>query len=121
MLNVTRSTWGRYALAVIAVAVALLITFALLPFSHNIPFAFFFGAVVAATLYGGWRSGLLAIVLSVLASGTFILVPFYSLNVGLVGWLQLSVFVGVSLVIVFLTERGSQAEGNLHVSERRFR
>ncbi len=121
MLNVTGSTWGRYALAVIAVAVALLITSALLPFSHNIPFAFFFGAVVVSTLYGGWRTGLLAIILSVLASGTFILVPYYSLNVGLIGWLQLSVFVGVSLVLVFVTQRGSQAEGNLRVSERRFR
>ncbi len=108
-------------LAVVAVAVALLVTFALLPFSQSIPFAFFFAAVVAATLYGGFRSGLLAIALSIFASGTFILSPLYSLNIGLSGWLQLSVFTGVSLVIAFLTERGSQAEEHLRVSERRFR
>jgi len=121
MLNLTRSTWGRYALAVVAVAVALLITFALLPFSRNIPFAFFFAAVVVATLYGGLRPGLLAIVLSVLASGTFILSPAYSLNLRLEGWLQLSVFLGVSFTIAFLTERGRQAESDLLLSERRFR
>jgi PAS domain S-box-containing protein len=121
MSNLTRSTWGRYALAVVAVAVALAVTFALLPFSRNIPFAFFFVAVVATTLYGGLRSGLVAIALSVLASGFFILPPRYSLGVGVEGWLQLSVFVGVSLAIAFLTERGSEAEGHLRVSERRFR
>jgi PAS domain S-box-containing protein len=121
MLILTRSTWGRDVLAVVAVAVALLVTFALLPFSRSIPFAFFFIAVVAATLYGGLRSGIVAILLSVLASGFFILPPTYSLNVGLAGFLQLSVFIAVSLAIAFLTERGSQAEGHLRVSERRFR
>jgi PAS domain S-box-containing protein len=121
LLNVIRSTWGRYALAVLAVAVALVVTFALLPFSQSIPFAFFFAAVVAATLYGGFRSGLLAITLSAFACGAFILHPVYSLNVGSAGMLQLLVFVGVSLMIAFLTERGSQAEGHLRVSELRFR
>ncbi|HZH32905.1 MAG TPA: PAS domain S-box protein [Pyrinomonadaceae bacterium] len=121
MLNVTRSTWGDYLLAVLAVSGALLITFALLPFSLSIPFAFFFVAVLIATLYGGFRSGLLAIVLSVIASGTFILPPTYSLKLGLAGLMQLSVFVGISLVIAFLTERGRAAEGDLRVSERRFR
>ena len=107
MLNLTRSTWGRYAIAVAAVSGALLITFALLPFSQSIPFAFFFASVVVATLYGGLRPGLLAIILSVLACGFFILPPTYSLNVGAAGILQLLVFVGVSLVITMLTERGS--------------
>ncbi|HZH91012.1 MAG TPA: PAS domain-containing protein [Pyrinomonadaceae bacterium] len=121
MLNTTRSAWGGYVLAVAAVAVALLVAFALLPFSRSIPFAFFFVPVVVATLYGGLRPGILAIALSVLASGTFILPPTYSLNIRLEGWLQLSVFIGVSLAIAFLTERGTQAEGNLRVSEQRFR
>jgi PAS domain S-box-containing protein len=121
MLNATRSNWGGYALAAAVVAAALLVTFAFLPFSRSIPFAFFFVAVVVATLYGGLRSGLFAIVLSVLACGTFILPPQYSLNVGLAGWLQLAVFVGVSLIMAFLTERGSEAKGHLRTSERRFR
>ncbi|HYO99089.1 MAG TPA: PAS domain S-box protein, partial [Pyrinomonadaceae bacterium] len=121
MLNVTRSAWSRYAVAVLAVAVALFITFALLPFSLSIPFAFFFVSVVVATFYGGLRAGIIAIALSALACAFFILPPTYSLKIGFGGLLQLTVFVAVSLVIAFLTERGSQAEGHLRVSERRFR
>jgi len=121
MLNVIRSIWPRYLVAVMAVVGALLITLALMPFSQRIPFAFFFIAVVVGTLSGGLRAGLLAIALSALASGFFILAPAYSFPTELAGFLQLGVFVGVALLITILMERRSQAENESQESERRFR
>ncbi|HEV8184563.1 MAG TPA: PAS domain S-box protein, partial [Chthoniobacterales bacterium] len=121
MFNVTRSASSRYALAVAAVAVALLITLAFEPYNQHIPFAVFYGAVVVSALYGGLRSGLLAVVLSALASSFFLLPPAYSLRIGFDGLLQVGVFMTVALLITFLMERGQRAEGHLRGSERRFR
>ena len=121
MLNVTRSASSRYALAVVAVAVALGITLAFEPYNQHIFFAAFYGAVVVSALYGGLRSGLLAVVLSALASSFFLLPPAYSLRIGFDGLLQVGVFMTVALLITFLMERGQRAEGHLRGSERRFR
>ena len=121
MLNVTRSAWSRYMVAVLAVAVALLITLALAPLNQPVRVAFFYVAVVLSAFYGGLRVGVFAIILSALVAGYFIFPPAYSLNVGLNGFLQLSIFMGVALTITLLTEKGKRAEGRLMVSERRFR
>ncbi|MDQ1590433.1 MAG: hypothetical protein QOG71_1060 [Pyrinomonadaceae bacterium] len=121
MLNLTRSSWGRYLIAVLTVAASLLSTFALWPFNQPVRLAFFYAAVVVSTIYGGLRSGLLAIALAVVASAYFFFAPANSFNLGTTAFLQLGVFIVVTLLIAFVIERGNRAESQLTVSERRFR
>ncbi|HEX8633634.1 MAG TPA: PAS domain-containing protein, partial [Pyrinomonadaceae bacterium] len=121
MLNLTRSSWGRYLIAVLTVAASVLSTFALWPFNQPVRLAFFYAAVVISAIYGGRRAGLLAIALAVCASGYFFFAPSYSFNIGATAYIQLSVFVAVTLLIVFVIDRGKRAESQLTVSERRFR
>jgi len=121
MLNLSRSIWGRYLIAVLTVAASLLSTFALWPFNQPVRLAFFYAAVVVSTIYGGLRAGLLAIALAVVASGYFFFSPTNSFSVGATALLQLAVFVAVTLVIAFVIDRGKRAESKLTVSERRFR
>jgi PAS domain S-box-containing protein len=121
MLNLTRSSWGRYLIAVLTVAASLLSTFALWPFNQPVRLAFFYAAVVVSTIYGGLRAGLLAIALAVVASAYFFFAPTNSFNLGTTAFLQLGVFIVVTLLIAFVIERGNRAESNLTVSERRFR
>ncbi|MDQ1612305.1 MAG: hypothetical protein QOG00_2236, partial [Pyrinomonadaceae bacterium] len=121
MLNLTRSSWGRYLIAVLTVAASLLSTFALWPFNQPVRLAFFYAAVVISTIYGGLRSGLLAIALAVVASAYFFFAPANSFNLGTTAFLQLGVFMVVTLLIAFVIERGNRAESQLTVSERRFR
>ncbi|HLL71820.1 MAG TPA: PAS domain S-box protein [Pyrinomonadaceae bacterium] len=117
----SRSAWSHYAVAVLAVAAALLATFSLWPFNQPVRLAFFYPAVVITTLYGGRRAGFLAIALSALLSGYFFFSPARPFDLGVMGYIQLSVFILVTLLIVFMIERGKRAEGELEVSERRFR
>jgi PAS domain S-box-containing protein len=121
MLNVTRADWSRYMVAVLAVVLALLITLALAPFNQPVRVAFFYVAVMVSATYGGLRVGILAVILSALVAGFILFPPAYSFNIGVNGFLQLSIFVAVALTITFLTEKGKRAESHLQVSERRFR
>jgi PAS domain-containing protein len=121
MLNLTRSTWGRYLIAVLTVTASVLSTFTLWPFNQPIRLAFFYAAVVVSTIYGGLRAGFLAIALSVVASGYFFFAPFNSPVIRATAFIQLTVFVAVTLLIAFMIERGKRAESRLAVSERRFR
>ena len=121
MLNLTRSTWGRYLISVLTVTASVLSTFALWPFNQPIRLAFFYAAVVVSTIYGGLRAGFLAIALSVAASGYFFFAPFNSPVVRTTAFIQLGVFVAVTVLIAFMIERGKRAESRLAVSERRFR
>jgi PAS domain S-box-containing protein len=121
MLSLTRTTLGRYLIAVLSVGASVLSTFALWPFNQPVRLAFFYAAVVVSTLYGGLRSGLLAIALAVVASGYFFFTPAYSFNIGVTAYIQLGVFVAVTLLIALMIERGRRAESRLALSERRFR
>jgi PAS domain S-box-containing protein len=121
MLNVTRSVWSHYLLAVVVVGMALLATLALAPLNQPVRVAFFYVAVVVSAFYGGLRVGIFAIILSALVAGYFIFPPAYSLNIGLNGFLQLGIFMAVALTITLLAEKGKRAESHLQVSERRFR
>jgi PAS domain S-box-containing protein len=121
MLNLTRSLWGRYLIAVLTVAASVLSTFALWPFNQPVRLAFFYAAVVVSTIYGGLRAGLLAIALAVVASAYFFFAPSYSFDIGVTAFIQLGVFVAVTMLIAFMIDRGKRAESRLAVSERRFR
>ncbi|HEV2800138.1 MAG TPA: PAS domain S-box protein [Pyrinomonadaceae bacterium] len=117
----TRSSWGRYLIAVLTVGASTLSTFALWPFNQPVRLAFFYAAVVISTIYGGFRAGVLAIALAVVTSAYFFFAPAFSFNIGTTSFIQLGVFVAVTLLIVFMIERGKRAESQLAVSERRFR
>jgi PAS domain S-box-containing protein len=121
MLNVTRSVWSRYLLAVVAVGVAFLVTLAFAPLNQPVRVAFFYVAVVVSALYGGLRVGIFAIILSALVAGFFLFPPAYSYNLGFNGFLQLGIFMAVALTITLLAEKSKRAESHLKVSERRFR
>src|ERR687893_2773017 len=108
MLNVTRSDWSRYLLAVLSVGVALLVTLALAPLNQPVRVAFFYVAVVVSAYYGGLRVGIFAIIMSALVAAFFIFPPAYSFKIGINGFLQLSIFIAVALTITLLTEKGKR-------------
>src|SRR4028119_1299927 len=118
MLNVTRSAWSRYLVAVLTVIVALLITLALAPLNQPVRVAFFYLAVMVSAFYGSLRVGIFAILLSALVAAFFIFPPAYSFNIGINGLLQITIFAAVALTITLLTEKGKRAEGRLQTSGR---
>ncbi len=87
--------WLRYGVAVLAVLLALGLKLLLEPLiREESPFLIFFGAVMVSAWFGGLRSGLLATILSTLASDYFFLSPVYSLGIEEVGQrLRLALFV----------------------------
>jgi two-component system, cell cycle sensor histidine kinase and response regulator CckA len=103
MLKVPRSSLLRYVVVVSSVGLALVLTLQLDLLSRRIPFGLFFAAVIISTWYGGRHFGLLAILLSALASDYFILPPRYSFRLDSINLLEGVVFIGVSLIITSLT------------------
>jgi PAS domain S-box-containing protein len=116
MEQVRRSPVLGYVFAVLMVVVATVITWAFPLLGSRIPFALFYAAVMLSAWYGGKWPGLLATMLSALLSAYFFLPPTFSLDIGLEGILLLSVFLLVSLVIIFLTDKARRAERREHDS-----
>src|SRR3569832_114889 len=71
---------GRYALAVVSVAAALLITNTLEPYTEST--TLFYGAIVVSAWFGGMGPGLLAVVLSALSIDYFFVQPLHTLGLG---------------------------------------
>ncbi len=67
-----RNHLTRYPVAALSVIVALLLTLLLQPLLKSTVFSLFFAAVTFSAWYGGFASGLLATILSVLASDFFL-------------------------------------------------
>jgi diguanylate cyclase (GGDEF)-like protein len=99
----------RYPLAVLLSALALLLTILLWPLMENSIFFLFVGAVAISAVYGGLGPGLVATLLSALASAFFLPLG-YSLLISLEGALLLSVFVLVGLTVSWLTHRRWRGE-----------
>ena len=82
MLNVARSPLLLYGVAVLTAGLALLLQVVLIPWfgvePDASPFMMFFAAVMIAAYVGGLGPGLLATVLSALASDYFFLFPQYT-------------------------------------------
>lgn len=110
MPQVKRSYVPGYGFAVLAVALAVGLTWMVSPLSERLPFTLFYVAVMLSTLYGGRGPGLLATALSALLSAYLFLSPGYSLAIGLEGLLQLGIFLFVALLISSLTGRIKRAE-----------
>lgn len=128
-LKVTRSQWLHYSTAALSVVVALLLTQWLKPFIAPTISPLFFAAVMFSAWYGGLGSGLLATVLSVLASDYFLIPPFYALGrASGADLLQLLIFSLVALLISSLNaslraakQRAEINLAELQASEERYR
>jgi len=96
----------RYLLAVVIVLAATSIRLVFLPaMGTQAPFLIFYPAVILTVLYGGWRAGLLSIVLSALLADYFWLEPKYNLSLNTpADWLALIVFALSCLLIIWVTE-----------------
>ncbi|MBD1937425.1 PAS domain S-box protein [Microcoleus sp. FACHB-68] len=112
----------RYGVAVLAVALALLLTLLLKPLLQTTPTALFLGAVALSSWYGGFPSGLLATILSALCLDYFFLKSGYSIQaIALQDILLLSLFILVALMISSLNAARLKAEKRVRVSEENFR
>ncbi|MDZ8087592.1 MAG: PAS domain S-box protein [Nostoc sp. DedQUE12b] len=118
-----------YAVTLLAVGSALLLTLLLQPLLKPTIFLLFFAAVALSTWYGGMKAGLLATALSTLAVSYFFLEPVFSLlvtNVESIAWLGLSVFVTI-LISLLNSELGTVKQHlqtslqKLEASEARFK
>jgi PAS domain S-box-containing protein len=116
----TPSHVSSYGLALASVAGALLLRRALEPvLGDQIPFLFYFPAVMLAARYGGLRSGLVATALSV--AGAVALLP--GMLTSAEAWLGqavgLGVFVLVGVAYSVLSERANAATGRLRSAYER--
>ncbi len=109
--------WLNYGVAVLAVGLALLLQFVLVPLfggdPDSSPFMLFFAAVMVAAWFGGLWPGLLATTLSALLSNYFFLFPQYAMQTeDPAQGLRLAVFVLEGALISTLVEM-------MHAARRR--
>ncbi|MEA5622904.1 PAS domain S-box protein [Nostoc sp. UHCC 0251] len=124
-----RSLLTPYAVALLTVGSALLLTLLLQPLLKPTIFLLFFAAVAVSAWDGGMKAGLLATVLSTLAVSYFFLEPVFSLLITSIdSVLRLGLFVLVTTVISLLNSELRTAKQHLQmslqklqVSEARFR
>jgi diguanylate cyclase (GGDEF)-like protein len=102
-----------YGLAVVLSALALVLMVLLGPLMEHSVFLLFVAAVAVSALYGGLGPGLVATLLSALASAFFFLPPQNVVLGRLEETLRLSIFLSVALTISWLTERHKRANERL--------
>ena len=125
----TRSLLASYAVTLLAVGSALLLTLLLQSLLKSTIFLLFLAAVAVSAWYGGMEAGLLATALSTLAVNYFFLEPVFSLFVAsLDSIVRLGLFVLVTILISLLNSKLHTAKQHLQmslqklqVSEARFR
>ncbi|HZR56727.1 MAG TPA: PAS domain S-box protein [Terriglobales bacterium] len=126
----TKVSFKRYGFAILATIVALAGRSFLQPvLKDSAPFALSFAAVVFSALYCGLGPAVLTIVLAVLGTDYFFLLPRFTFGVSRpVEITRVVVFVFVSIVIIALTEsnrrtiaRHAQVAEKLDENEERFR
>ncbi|WP_172642150.1 hybrid sensor histidine kinase/response regulator [Cylindrospermum stagnale] len=112
-----RSRLKFYAVAVLAVCIALLLTLLLQPLLNPTIFILFFAAVAVSAWYGGMEAGLLATALSTLAVSYFFLKPVFPLSVhALDSMIRLGLFVLVTILISSLNSQLRTAKKRLELS-----
>lgn len=105
MLKATSSPLQRYGVAVSSVAVALQLTFMLGNLVARSISLLFFAAVALSSWYGGLKPGIVAILLSALATNYLLIQP-YTLQIqSVAGLVQLTGFTIVALIICVLNEQ----------------
>jgi PAS domain S-box-containing protein len=98
------SILARYAVALLASALALLLTWLFRSFMERNLFLWFFVAIVIGAWYGGLGPGLLVTAIATLGIGYFFISPFGLLDIGWEGLLRLGVFALIAMLISSLTE-----------------
>src|SRR4051794_24645477 len=98
------STLARYAVALLASALALLLTWQFQSFMQRNLFLWFFVAIVVASWYGGLTPGLLVTLIASISIGYFFISPYGSFLIETEGLLRLGTFALVALLISSLTE-----------------
>ncbi|MCC5599201.1 hybrid sensor histidine kinase/response regulator [Nostoc favosum] len=112
-----RSLLAPYAVTLLAVGSALLLTLLLQPLLKPSIFLLFFPAVAVSTWYGGMKAGLLATALSTLGVSFFFLEPVFSLFVdNLDSIVRLGLFMLVTTLISLLTSELRTAKQHLQMS-----
>jgi len=113
---------ARYAVAALAAFAATLLMFALYDLlgleRGNTPFIFYFAAVAFTARYLGRGPALLTALLSAAAANYFFIAPFNAVARDFSAVLQSSLFLGVALFIIELTERARRAWAASLKSER---
>ena len=125
MIVLTRepSRIAQYAFAVVAVAVAAVLRFALTPvLGEGVGFILFYPAVFLCAWYGGLWSGLLSVALSALVAWFVFVPPFFSFAFpDPATAAQLIVFILASALICALAESRHRQRRKTEESERRER
>ncbi|MBD2194209.1 MULTISPECIES: PAS domain-containing protein [Calothrix] len=93
-----------YGIAIGATAIALLLSLGLeMLLAHTVG-AVFYISIIISSWYGGWRSGIVTVIFSGLASNYFLISPIHGLQIAQVGdVLELEIFFVVGLTINLLT------------------
>jgi len=99
---------GRYGLAVISVAAALVITRSLEQYTDITPL--FYAAIVASAWFGGMGPGLLAVVLAAVALDYFFIPPLYTLRPDLKQISFLAVFSILAVLTSWMSTKRKHAE-----------
>jgi K+-sensing histidine kinase KdpD len=120
--SASHPSWLRYAVAVLAVVVVLLLKLLLDPLIvEQSPFLLLAGAVMVGAWFGGLGPGLLATVLGALAADYFFLPPAGSFTGPGVAFLPLLLFMLQGLLISSLAAALRSAKARAESSEERFR
>ncbi len=112
----THSSLLRYGGAILAVALALLLTLLLRPWLEHNDFLLFFPALMLSAWYGGIGPGLLATFLSLLAIDYFLLPPAFGLTLNWAYLPRLGAFAFVAALTSWLTVARKQAEVSLRAA-----
>ena len=108
-----------YGLAVVFSVLALVLMLLLRPLMEHSIFFLFIAAVAISALYGGLGPGLVATVLSALASDFFFLPPQNALLGGMEETLRLGIFLATGLIISWLARSRKSANERLIESHKR--
>ena len=108
-----RAALKRYAMAVAAVGLALVLTMSSEPIRSSCPSALFFAAVMLASWFGGIGPGLLATALSVGAIDYFVMSPAFAVRIDLGDLVRILVFLVVASLISALNHMRRRLEEEL--------
>src|SRR4030095_16874319 len=106
-----RPPWVRYTIAILAAAVALVLSPAIPSKADPSHFSLFFVAVMLGSWYGGLGAGLVTMVLSALSIEYFFRAPYHSIiHVDGRAFLRLGVFTSIAVLTSYLTTARKHAE-----------
>jgi diguanylate cyclase (GGDEF)-like protein len=108
-----------YGLAVVLSVLALVLMLLLRPLMEHSTFFLFIAAVAISALYGGLGPGLVATILSALASDFFFLPPQNALLGGMEETLRLGIFLATGLIVSWLARSRKSANERLIESHKR--